>query len=90
MAYSVTLALWVIVELCVRRGGGDGDGSTQAVTAAPVLAPSILRTASAPSLNASPGSGSGTEKVYRFETDDLRIALFFLFFVQVGFFGTGK
>ena len=22
--------------------------------------------------------------------DDLRIALFFLFFVQVGFFGTGK
>ncbi len=27
---------------------------------------------------------------YRFQLDDLRIALFFLFFVQVGFFGTGK
>ena len=27
---------------------------------------------------------------HKFELDDLRIALFFLFFVQVGFFGTGK
>ena len=27
---------------------------------------------------------------YHFRPDDLRIALFFLFFVQVAFFGTGK
>lgn len=27
---------------------------------------------------------------YRFQPDDLRVALFFLFFVQVGFFGIGK
>ena len=27
---------------------------------------------------------------YSFQWDDVRIALFFLFFVQVGFFGTGK
>jgi GPI ethanolamine phosphate transferase 1 len=27
---------------------------------------------------------------YRFKTDDVRIVLFFLFFVQVAFFGTGK
>lgn len=27
---------------------------------------------------------------YTFRLDDVRIALFFLFFVQVGFFGTGK
>ncbi|TFK61033.1 PigN-domain-containing protein [Pluteus cervinus] len=27
---------------------------------------------------------------YRIQSDDLRIALFFLFFVQVGFFGTGN
>ncbi|KAJ7919305.1 Phosphatidylinositolglycan class N-domain-containing protein [Mycena leptocephala] len=27
---------------------------------------------------------------YRFQPDDIRIALFFLFFVQVGFFGTGN
>jgi phosphatidylinositol glycan class N len=29
-------------------------------------------------------------KTYHFQGDDLRIALFFLFFVQVAFFGTGK
>jgi phosphatidylinositol glycan class N len=28
--------------------------------------------------------------VYRPKMEDVRIALFFLFFVQVGFFGTGK
>ncbi|KAJ7045027.1 Phosphatidylinositolglycan class N-domain-containing protein [Mycena alexandri] len=27
---------------------------------------------------------------YRFQPDDIRVALFFLFFVQVGFFGTGN
>ena len=27
---------------------------------------------------------------YSFQWDDVRTALFFLFFVQVGFFGTGK
>lgn len=27
---------------------------------------------------------------YSFRADDLRIALFFLFFVQIAFFGTGK
>jgi hypothetical protein len=29
-------------------------------------------------------------KAYRFQADDLRVALIFLFFVQVAFFGTGK
>jgi phosphatidylinositol glycan class N len=29
-------------------------------------------------------------KSYTFQPDDLRIALFFLFFVQTAFFGTGK
>ncbi len=32
----------------------------------------------------------GQSSVYHFQADDLRIVLFFLFFVQVGFFGTGK
>ena len=41
--------------------------------------------------NGSPSpSSSKVGKVYQFQVDDLRIALFFLFFVQVGFFGTGK
>lgn len=32
----------------------------------------------------------GQAAAYNLQMDDLRIALFFLFFVQVGFFGTGK
>ncbi|KAF8180205.1 Phosphatidylinositolglycan class N-domain-containing protein [Pholiota molesta] len=32
----------------------------------------------------------GQVAAYNFQMDDLRIALFFLFFVQVGFFGTGN
>lgn len=35
-------------------------------------------------------SKGARSKSYSFQTDDLRIALFFLFFVQVAFFGTGK
>ena len=30
------------------------------------------------------------DSVYQPRTDDIRIALFFLFFVQIAFFGTGK
>ncbi|KAH0582173.1 hypothetical protein H2248_011824 [Termitomyces sp. 'cryptogamus'] len=39
-----------------------------------------------------PSAASVTEesKVYLFQPDDLRMALFFLFFVQVGFFGAGN
>ena len=43
--------------------------------------------------NGFPGLAKSTpqdEKFYKFHPDDLRIALFFLFFVQVGFFGIGK
>lgn len=36
------------------------------------------------------GAKRAVIRVYRPQADDLRIALFFLFFVQVGFFGTGK
>jgi phosphatidylinositol glycan class N len=39
----------------------------------------------------STGTGAiSSEQGYRFRTDDIRIALFFLFFVQVAFFGIGK
>ncbi|ESK98030.1 gpi ethanolamine phosphate transferase 1 [Moniliophthora roreri MCA 2997] len=34
--------------------------------------------------------GTTNLSTYQFKTDDVRIVLFFLFFVQVGFFGTGK
>ncbi|KAJ7492091.1 Phosphatidylinositolglycan class N-domain-containing protein [Mycena latifolia] len=36
------------------------------------------------------GKKSTSVLQYRFQPDDIRIALFFLFFVQVGFFGTGN
>ncbi|KAH7912055.1 Phosphatidylinositolglycan class N-domain-containing protein [Hygrophoropsis aurantiaca] len=39
---------------------------------------------------ASPKSSPHTAEIYQFQVDDLRIALFFLFFVQVAFFGTGN
>jgi hypothetical protein len=42
---------------------------------------------------AADGDGSECESEWnprRLSLDDARIALFFLFFVQVGFFGTGK
>ncbi|KAL4070212.1 Phosphatidylinositolglycan class N-domain-containing protein [Scleroderma yunnanense] len=35
-------------------------------------------------------SHQGYHVPYRFQADDIRIALFFLFYVQVAFFGTGK
>uniref|UniRef100_A0A0W0FGJ7 GPI ethanolamine phosphate transferase 1 n=1 Tax=Moniliophthora roreri TaxID=221103 RepID=A0A0W0FGJ7_MONRR len=34
--------------------------------------------------------GTTNLSTYQFKTDDVRIVLFFLFFVQVGFFGTGN
>ena len=34
--------------------------------------------------------GRKIAKPYRFQADDMRIALFFLFFVQSAFFGIGK
>ncbi|KAJ7292742.1 Phosphatidylinositolglycan class N-domain-containing protein [Mycena rebaudengoi] len=44
------------------------------------------------SLNSAPGKGKQSQGAsqYRFQPDDIRRALFFLFFVQVGFFGTGN
>jgi GPI ethanolamine phosphate transferase 1 len=50
-----------------------------------VIAESVVRHDQPPSFKVQP-----TRKSYEFQADDLRVALFFLFFVQVGFFGTGK
>jgi phosphatidylinositol glycan class N len=41
-------------------------------------------------LRTSSTTNSAETKSYTFRADDLRIALFFLFFVQTSFFGTGK
>lgn len=85
MVYCVVLGLWVGVEEGVRSardeengrgasGGGDGDGE----------------------VNGEEGNGEGVDggkgkwNPMGLRADDVRIAMFFLFFVQVGFFGTGK
>jgi len=80
LSYSALLVVWVEVEVAIR--------------------PSLSRTGRA--TEAERGGEGGTDGTtpgktttarvacYRPRADDLRIALFFLFFVQVAFFGTGN
>ena len=78
-AYTVTLVMWILVEGIVRKHRAASMG--------------VFSPASSSSISASSDGGKeGQMKSggYKFQLDDLRIALFFLFFVQVGFFGTGK
>ncbi|OSD03803.1 PigN-domain-containing protein [Trametes coccinea BRFM310] len=74
VAYSLTLCLWVEVE-SVLRGHTRAKDASSAVDKGSKEA--IVRDS----------RGSDT---YRPHADDLRIAVFFLFFVQVAFFGTGN
>ena len=79
-AYTVTLVMWILVEGIVRKHRAASMG---------VLSPAVPSSTS----NSSDGGkeeGQTKSGGYKFQLDDLRIALFFLFFVQVGFFGTGK
>ncbi|CAA7259378.1 unnamed protein product [Cyclocybe aegerita] len=74
VAYSATLAAWIRAEAIVRHNHLP-DCSLQPLSPrSPIAAKRDLSQALA----------------YAFQPDDLRIALFFLFFVQVGFFGTGN
>jgi GPI ethanolamine phosphate transferase 1 len=90
VAFAVVLALWIEVEAVVRGGAGAGAGDWRE-----------SRETGASVVERSPGppraqNGAVEAKVgasakrYRPRLDDVRIALFFLFFVQVAFFGTGK
>ena len=77
VAYTATLGVWVEVEAALRSTSGGRASSEGAEKASPAGTPSAK-------LHEAIKSRSS------FVVDDLRIALFFLFFVQVGFFGTGK
>ena len=74
LSYSALLVVWVEVEVAIRPSTSRTDKPTEA--------PAEGR-----------GGTSGVAMVvakYQPRADDLRIALFFLFFVQVAFFGTGN
>ncbi|KAJ3517601.1 hypothetical protein NLJ89_g404 [Agrocybe chaxingu] len=74
VAYSATLAAWIQVEAVVRHNHIPDCSLQPSSPRSPTAAKRDLSQALA----------------YTFQLDDLRIALFFLFFVQVGFFGTGN
>ena len=74
LSYSALLVVWVEVEVAIRPSTSRTDKPTEV--------PAEGR-----------GGTSGVAMVaakYQPRADDLRIALFFLFFVQVAFFGTGN
>lgn len=97
LSFCVVLGLWVKVEECVREeegrgasggleragrvevdgGGGGEDGGRIGGKEVEVE-------------KKEDGRGLGGWNPMGMRGDDLRIAMFFLFFVQVGFFGTGK
>ena len=85
VAYTATLGVWVEVEAALRStsGGKSASSSAGKLSSSGADKISSLRSASA-------WSSEVTKSRSSFVVDDLRIALFFLFFVQVGFFGTGK
>ncbi|KAI8992816.1 PigN-domain-containing protein [Trametes punicea] len=76
VAYSLTLCLWVEVETALRS-------STRLMTAPPTPAQNMRNKEVIQ-------QGISDAITYRPRADDLRIAVFFLFFVQVAFFGTGN
>ncbi|KDR84256.1 hypothetical protein GALMADRAFT_704440 [Galerina marginata CBS 339.88] len=74
MSYSAVLIAWIQVEQMVRSNQGPQTSTKCASTG-------TRRNT----------KGDFSQAVsHTFQLDDLRIALFFLFFVQVGFFGTGN
>ncbi|THH07373.1 hypothetical protein EW145_g3421 [Phellinidium pouzarii] len=81
LAYCATLIVWVEVEATVRRVSVDKfeDGS-----------PLAERERSVEEVTETDIDAVKQEQEYSPRLDDVRIALFFLFFVQVAFFGTGK
>jgi phosphatidylinositol glycan class N len=94
--FSVTLAVWREVESALREQTPNSaspkslsTGSTVTVVKEqPVDAKQVAGTDS--DVDKAGQEQTTPSLAYKPQADDLRIALFFLFFVQVAFFGTGK
>jgi len=75
LSYSALLVVWVEVEVAIRSPSSQTDKT---------------KTTEAGRTKAMTGKTTTGVVGYHPRADDLRISLFFLFFVQVAFFGTGN
>ncbi|PPQ94801.1 hypothetical protein CVT25_007438 [Psilocybe cyanescens] len=82
IAHSAVLVAWIQVEIAVRSS--QSHSSPSATTGSDGQEQDAAKDRKAKTNLAQ------AAVAHKFQMDDLRIALFFLFFVQVGFFGTGK
>ena len=74
LSYSALLVVWVEIEAAIRPSPSRTDKATE----------------TPPEAGGGTSGSATTVAGYQPRADDLRIALFFLFFVQVAFFGTGN
>ncbi|KAI4518455.1 PigN-domain-containing protein [Schizophyllum commune Loenen D] len=92
VAYTATLGVWVEVEAALRDASGEMTSSSGAKALSPGVdkssSPGARRACSSDATSTTPNEVVKSRS--SFVVDDLRIALFFVFFVQVGFFGTGN
>lgn len=79
----MVLGLWVGVEDCLRK---DNDGGVGVSGVGESEDGKVARKME----KSEKSEGEGGWNPMGLRGDDVRIATFFLFFVQVGFFGTGK
>ncbi|KAF8644368.1 hypothetical protein AX16_008507 [Volvariella volvacea WC 439] len=92
VAYSAILVVWIEVEAGIRRASlrrHQEDNVQNETASKSANASHEDGVGGTPSSLVEPSRSKDADK-YKFRGDDLRIALFFLFFVQVGFFGTGN
>jgi GPI ethanolamine phosphate transferase 1 len=87
LAYAVLVVVWVEVEVLLRQRVAEPNKNASANVEQKNLKENILETKNNDSTAVTLGN---TMISYKFQADDLRIALFFLFFIQIAFFGTGK